>query len=141
MSLELVKQGAKVLIMGSSKDTEISNEILALSHNNPQIIDLCGKTNLVDVVDILGACQYVISNDSGLMHVACSVGARVIAIFGSSSPNYTPPLSNTAQIIQHQLSCSPCFQRKCEFGHYNCLQLIKPQQVLSLIKLNTKQFY
>ncbi len=131
----LIDNGYKIIILGSVKDKLISSEIKALIKKQEKVVDTCGKTTLMDTVDILALAQYVITNDSGLMHIAAAVGSNVIAIYGSSSPKYTPPLSQKAQIIRVPLDCSPCLQRTCRFGHYNCLKFITPEVVFSKISL------
>lgn len=129
----LIEKGYKIVILGSSKDEAIGSTIVGLINKQEQAIDMCGKTTLTDTIDILALAQYVVTNDSGLMHIAAAVGSRVIAIYGSSSPKYTPPLSDKAQIVRVQLDCSPCFQRTCKFGHYNCLKFITPEVIVSKI--------
>lgn len=131
----LIKDGYQVIVLGSNKDTAISKEIIDQAKTN-SIIDACGQTGLVDAVDLLGLAKYVVTNDSGLMHVACAVGSNVIAIYGSSSPHFTPPLSDKATILQTPLDCSPCFARTCRFGHYNCLRFITPKMVYEKIIQN-----
>lgn len=131
----LADKNCQMVIMGSNKDTEISNKIINQALHKEQIFDLCGKTNLTEAIDVLAASQHVVTNDSGLMHIACAVGSNVIALYGSSSPNFTPPLSKHAQLLQIKLECSPCFQRTCRFGHYNCLRFITPEMVFSRINL------
>src|SRR5579863_779474 len=121
----LIKDGYQVIILGSNKDTAISDEIINLAKTKT-IINDCGKTGLVDAVDLLGLAEYVVTNDTGLMHIACAVGSSVIAVYGSSSPHFTPPLSDRATILQTSLDCQPCFARTCRFGHYNCLRFITP---------------
>jgi heptosyltransferase-2 len=128
----LSKDGYQIVILGSSKDTSISGEIIHQARTKT-IIDACGKTNLVDAVDLLGLAKYVVTNDSGLMHIASAVNTNIIAIYGSSSPHFTPPLSAQATIIQIPLDCSPCFARTCRFGHYNCLRFITPYMVYETI--------
>lgn len=125
--------GYQVWIMGSAKDADISAKIMEEAKLKANLHDLCGKTNLVDVIDLLAAAKVVVSNDSGLMHVACAVNVPVIAIYGSSSPGFTPPLSDKAQIIKFDLECSPCFERTCKFNHYDCLQKIIPEQIFNAI--------
>ena len=129
-----IDEGHQVVIFGSLKDNLIASTITGLVANKERISNLCGKTTLTDVVDLFASMDYVVTNDSGLMHVACATGVKVIAIYGSSSPDFTPPLSKTAQITQIGLECSPCFARTCRYGHYNCLKLITPQMVLAKLR-------
>ena len=126
---KLVEHGYQVWVLGSAKEARLGERIAARSG----IMDLCGKTELVDVVDLLALAEYAVTNDSGLMHVAAATGARVIVLYGSSDPNYTPPLSDSAQIIYKALPCSPCFKRVCPLGHTNCLNEISVQQVMEYI--------
>lgn len=122
----------QIVILGSNKDLDVSMEIIQASKNS--IINLCGKTNLADAVDILGMAKYTVTNDSGLMHIAASVNSHVIAIYGSTSEEFTPPLCKNKDIVKIRLECSPCFQRTCKFGHYNCLNLITPETIFAKIK-------
>ena len=130
---KLQELGYQVWIMGSSKDQALAEEIIQAAKVQTQLYNLCGRTDLVEVIDLLACAKVVVSNDSGLMHVACAVNVPVIAVYGSSSPDFTPPLSNLAIIEQLSLDCSPCFARTCKYGHYNCLQLIKPEMILNQI--------
>lgn len=122
----------QIIILGGPKDNRISSEISAKATR--RVIDLCSKTTLADTIDLLAFAKYTITNDSGLMHIAASVGSKTFAIYGSTSASFTPPLSNNAEIININLECRPCFARTCRFGHYNCLKLITPEIVLE--KLN-----
>lgn len=126
--------GYQVWIMGSNKDMLIADEIITATQHQAALFNLCGKTNLIEVIDLLACAKAVVSNDSGLMHVACAVGVPVIAIYGSSSPNFTPPLSKNARIVKIAIECSPCFARTCKFGHYNCLNMISATRVLQEIE-------
>ncbi len=123
----------QIIILGSSKDIKLSQEIIVNIKDKTQVFDLCGKTNLADAIDVIGLSQVVVTNDSGLMHIASAVDVEVIAIYGSSTPNFTPPLTKKAHILHLGLECSPCFARVCRFGHYNCLNQIKPQMINDLI--------
>ena len=96
--------------------------------------NLCGATALGDVVDVLAAAAAAVSNDSGLLHVAAAAGTPVVAIYGSSSPAYTPPLTADATIIYRALDCSPCFARECPLGHLNCLHEIAASDVLRAVE-------
>lgn len=117
--------GKAVWILGSEKDAVAGQRIADTS----AALNLCGKTELVDVVDILGLCESAVSNDSGLMHVAAAVGIHVHAIYGSSSPTFTPPLTSEATIHHLGLECSPCFERECPLQHLRCLREIRAAEV------------
>ena len=120
--------GNPVWIFGSRKDAVIAGKIQKLSGNT--CVDLCGKTSLLDVVDLMSRCTAVVTNDSGLMHVAAATGTHVIAIYGGSDPEHTPPLSKGADILFTKLECWPCMKRTCRFGHYNCLKRVTPDRVM-----------
>jgi len=127
----LVSNGYQIWILGSQKERELGETI---SEGYEQdVINLCGKTKLEDVVDLLSIAKTAVSNDSGLMHIACAVGIKVIGIYGSSDPAYTPPLSDLAEVMYLNMSCSPCFQRTCQFEHLECLRNIKPLDVFNRI--------
>lgn len=130
LAAALVAEGYEIRVLGGSKD-EAAGE--AICRDLPHAVNLCGKTRLADAVDLLADCCQVVTNDSGLMHVAAAVGTRVHAIYGSSSPAYTPPLTTNAQIHYLGLACSPCFKRTCPLGHTNCLNTLLPQRVLDAI--------
>lgn len=123
----LVERGFEVWVLGGPKD-QADGETIA--QDLPHVHNLCGRTQLADAVDLLAACQQAVTNDSGLMHVAAAAGARIQAIYGSSSPAYTPPLTSNAEIHYLALDCSPCFQRICPLGHTNCLNHISPERLL-----------
>ncbi|KAA0010658.1 lipopolysaccharide heptosyltransferase II [Billgrantia pellis] len=126
----LEAEGFEVRVLGGPKDADAGETIAkGLVH----VHNLCGQTRLADAVDLLADCQQVVTNDSGLMHVAAAVGTRVHALYGSSSPGYTPPLTDSAKIHFLGLSCSPCFERTCPLGHTNCLVQLSPQRVLGAL--------
>ena len=126
--------GYAVWLLGSKKDEVLADEIMKVA---PQACDnLCGRTDLKQAVDLLSTVDAVVTNDSGLMHIAAALDKPMVAIYGSSSTAFTPPLSSRVAIVQLSLPCSPCFQRECPLGHLNCLKQIAPSQVLqSLQKL------
>ncbi len=125
-------EGWQVVLLGSAKDQKIAAEINRLSGD--RCMDFSGKTTLAEAVDIMSLADQVVSNDSGLMHVAAALDKSLIAIYGSSDPGFTPPLNEQARIIDLQLDCSPCFKRECPLGHTRCLTDISPAQVVDLIK-------
>ncbi len=120
--------GGQVWIFGSNKDREIGDAILA-GAGADDVCQLAGKTSLDQAVDLLSLASVVVTNDSGLMHVAAALERPIVALFGSSSPGFTPPLSDRAQVLSLNLSCSPCFKRVCPLGHLDCLNKLSPQQV------------
>ncbi len=121
----LTADGFDVWVLGSDKDAAAGATIAA----DGAARNLCGQTELADVVDLLAACDQAVSNDSGLMHIAAAVGCRVIGIYGSTSPDFTPPLTDRRVIHYLQLDCSPCFKRDCPLQHLRCLREIKPSTV------------
>jgi heptosyltransferase-2 len=122
--------GDAVWLIGSAKDAPIAEDIVRLSGG--ACVDLCGKTSLDQAIDLLASVRLAITNDSGLMHVAAAVGARLIALYGSSTPEHTPPMSQIAEIVKLDMPCSPCFERTCPLGHFNCMMGLKPERVLAL---------
>jgi len=130
----LVVEGFEVRVLGGPKDVDAGETI---ADGLPHTHNLCGRTRLADAVDLLGDCRQVVTNDSGLMHVAAAVGTRVQAVYGSSSPTYTPPLTDNAEIHYLALDCSPCFQRTCPLGHTNCLHRLAPERVLKAVLATT----
>lgn len=123
------QQGYAVWLIGSGKDLPVAEKINELSGGN--CINLCGKTNLADALALLSAATVVVSNDSGLMHLAAAQDKPMLALFGSSSPQFTPPLSTKSRVIKIEISCSPCFKRVCPLGHFNCMMQLTPARVWS----------
>ena len=130
LAKRLLAQDVMVWVLGSERERTLGAEI---GRDCTGVKNLCGRTDLVDAIDLLGLCQAVVSNDSGLMHVAAAVGTHVVAIYGSSSPRLTPPLTDRCDIIWLDLDCSPCFQRQCPLNHLNCLRGIEVPTVLSCL--------
>lgn len=128
LAKQLIGQGYRIWIFGSPADQATGETIVGLAGQD--CINLAGKTSILEAIDLLAICQTVVSNDSGLMHVAAAVGTRVVAIYGSTSPGFTPPLSEEAHIVSLALDCSPCFKRTCPLGHKDCLNQLMPEQVL-----------
>jgi heptosyltransferase II len=142
-----LNNGWQVLLFGSDKDIPVTSQINQLTQN--KCIDLGGKTKLGEAIDLMSLCDTVISNDSGLMHVAAALSnkngketsketahKKLIAIFGSSDPYHTPPMHPDAVIEYLSLACSPCFKRECPLAgdaHLACLKNIAPQTIIAKI--------
>ncbi len=125
----LAARGCAVWLVGSPRDHAVAESIAQAS----TALNLCGKTDIAEAADLLAATQLVVTNDSGLMHVAAAVGRPVIALYGSSSPRFTPPLHPDAHIVSLGLECSPCFKRECPLGHLKCLNDLAPARVYAEI--------
>ncbi|CAK1933952.1 lipopolysaccharide heptosyltransferase II [Vibrio crassostreae] len=132
---KMIEQGYQVWLFGSNKDQGTTDTIKSLTSNKHQasIINLAGKTNLIEAIDLLAACETVVSNDSGLMHIAAAVGCHVVGVYGSTSPKYTPPLAKKVDIVSTNIECRPCFKRECPLGHLKCLKELQPHSVISKI--------
>jgi heptosyltransferase-2 len=130
LARSLDEEGYAVWVLGSQKDAAAGEAIASASH----AVNVCGRTSLEDVIDVLGYAEQAVSNDSGLMHVAAAVGTFVHAIYGSSSPRFTPPLTDRRHVHWLELDCSPCFERECPLGHLRCLKEIEPALVLANIR-------
>jgi heptosyltransferase-2 len=118
-------QGYQIWLFGSPNEKTITDEIDKLSGNLCH--NLAGSTSLAEMVDLMGFAKAVISNDSGPMHIAAALQKPLIAIYGSSTAAYTPPLSKTAKIVAlDNLPCRPCFERTCPLGHMKCLNELYP---------------
>jgi heptosyltransferase-2 len=129
----LARAGVLVLVLGSAKEHPIGEEIRAAAASD-RVRNLCGATTLADVVDLIAAADVAVSNDSGLLHVAAATGTHVIAIYGSSSPKFTPPLSHATTVLYRGIECSPCFARECPLGHLRCLREISAGEVLGAVE-------
>ncbi len=128
-----LEQGWQTWLLGGEQDQPIARAIMEGCRNQNRCLDLTGRTSLLEAVDLLSQAQAVVSNDSGLMHIAAAAGGPVVGIFGSSSALHTPPLSNTAQAVALDLACRPCFARQCPLGHLACLDTLAPQQVIDAL--------
>jgi lipopolysaccharide heptosyltransferase II len=131
LAAALAARGLAVWLIGSAKDKPVAEEIAA--HCDASVLSLCGRTDLGAAIDLMSLASVVISNDSGLMHVASALGRPLVAIYGSSSAEHTPPLNPGARIVKLDIECSPCFARECPLGHFRCMNELKPELVLSAV--------
>jgi len=129
LAKKLAERGCAIWLFGSPKDHAVAEEILQRAPGLCR--NLCGATSLGQAVDLLAMAELVVCNDSGLMHVAAALDRPLVTLYGSSSPGFTPPLSDQADILSLNLDCSPCFKRKCPLGHLDCLNKLMPERVLA----------
>jgi heptosyltransferase-2 len=126
LARHFAERGLRTILLGSAKDREVGEAITALV---PDVLDLTGETRLEDAIDLLGGARIAVANDSGLMHVAAAVGTPVVGVYGSTSYDNTPPLTDRRELVSLHLSCSPCHQRECPLGHLNCLRTLGVEMV------------
>ncbi|MBV1884053.1 MAG: lipopolysaccharide heptosyltransferase II [Pseudomonadales bacterium] len=133
---EKIQSGWQVWIFGSQNDLPIADEILSSLSEEEQSSCrvLAGETSLAQAIDLLSVVDAVVSNDSGLMHVAAALSRPLVVLYGSTSPDFTPPLSENVEVLQSDLDCSPCFKRECPYGHSDCLKKINSAEVLAELK-------
>ena len=134
--------GGQVWIFGSAKDKEVATSLL--NHLSPtaqgQCQILAGQTSLTEAIDLLAACDAAVCNDSGLMHITAAVGTPLVAVYGSTSTAYTPPLSHKVEALFTDIQCRPCFQRQCPLGHLKCLAELAPDRVWdALLRLSPQR--
>jgi heptosyltransferase-2 len=128
------KPAASLVLLGSPSDRAIGDTIVSSAASQSHTFNWCGATSLDEAIAIISLCSKVVSNDSGLMHIAAALQVPQVAIFGSSDPSHTPPNSVKATIISLHLPCSPCHQRECPLGHLNCLNQISPERVFAALQ-------
>ncbi|HBD10765.1 MAG TPA: lipopolysaccharide heptosyltransferase II [Porticoccaceae bacterium] len=130
-----VARGGQAWILGSDNDAVVGAEVctgLEVSAR-PHVHNLAGNTVLAEAVDLMACAAVVVSNDSGLMHIAAALDRPLVAVYGSSSPAFTPPLAEHVEILSVPVDCGPCFQRECPLGHLKCLNDLAPETVLAAI--------
>ncbi len=134
-----IDEGWRVWIFGSKKDAQVAEEIVAkLSDQQRQnCTSLAGRTSLAQAIDLMSAASAVISNDSGLMHIAAALDKPIVALYGSTSPDFTPPLSSRSKLLFTDIECRPCFQRECPLVHKKCLTELEPARAIAAIEALT----
>jgi heptosyltransferase-2 len=134
---KLLAAGYQIWMIGSPNDRDAAAAVMRALGAIPaerRVRDLTGRTDLGTAIDLLSLASVVVSNDSGLMHAAAAVGVPLVALFGSSSPAHTPPLSASARIARIDIACSPCFKRECPLGHFRCMRELAPEAVYELAR-------
>jgi heptosyltransferase-2 len=132
----LAKKGYAVWILGSPKDQAVAEQIRSLAATRDKAaapVNLCGRTDLVQAIDLMSLVDGVVTNDSGLMHIAAAVNRPLVALYGSTTPAMTPPLGRNVRILEKTLPCRPCFQRVCPLGHLDCLNTISAAEVAAAL--------
>ncbi|MCL5042470.1 MAG: lipopolysaccharide heptosyltransferase II [Gammaproteobacteria bacterium] len=131
-----IRQGWQVWLFGSKNDHPVGEDIRSrlIPGLREEAVNLSGETSLAEAIDLMSAATAVVSNDSGLMHVAAALERPLVAVYGSTSPGFTPPLADAVETVRLGLDCSPCFDRTCRFGHYNCLRDLPPAQVIDALQ-------
>lgn len=123
-----LNEGWHIWLFGSAKDRVITDKIMALI--NHRALNLAGNLQLYETIHLLSIVTGILCNDSGIMHIAAALNKRLMALYGSTSPDFTPPLNLHAQIVQLQLNCQPCFKRECPLKHHQCMRDLKPERVI-----------
>ncbi|MEH6357801.1 MAG: lipopolysaccharide heptosyltransferase II [Pseudomonadales bacterium] len=127
-----INEGWQVWLFGSEKDHAVAEQIKAqlTEKAREHSVNLAGQTSLADAVDLMSSADAVVSNDSGLMHIAAALGRPLVVLYGSSSPDFTPPLSDQVKVLRTGIECSPCFKRECPLGHLKCLKDLPAETAL-----------
>lgn len=132
---EYLQRGWQVALFGSANDREVTGAIRAACADHPDCADLAGKTQLAEAVDLLAVSDAVVSNDSGLMHIAAALSRPLVVVYGATSPGFTPPLNENSQVLVPDIDCAPCFQRECPLGHHRCMRDTRPAQVAGKLEI------
>jgi heptosyltransferase-2 len=116
----------QIVLLGSGKDRQVCGEVVA---GAPAVQNLAGATSLDQAIALIAAAKVVVSNDSGLLHIASALNRPIVALYGPTDPAHAPPFSEVAQSLWLHLECSPCRQRECPLGHHNCMKRMMPEMV------------
>ena len=135
VAAEKIREGWQVWLMGSAKDKQVTDSLVNfLSEDKKQLVqNLAGATSLLQAIQLMALSQAVVTNDSGLMHIAAALKLPLVVVYGSTSPEHTPPLTHQVQIVTKGLECSPCFERHCPKTHNNCMKELLPESVITAL--------
>lgn len=126
-----IADGWDVWISGSKDDKPVTENIMALTQQRCENIP--GEVGLAEIIDLMSLVAGVVTNDSGLMHIAAALKKPIVALYGSTSPTFTPPLADDATVLKLALPCQPCFERQCPLQHHRCMRDLMPERVLNTI--------
>ncbi len=121
----------QIVLLGSVKDREIGEEIVL---KVPSVVNLAGRTTLKEAIALIAGLDVVVTNDSGLMHVASAFDIPLVALYGSTDYRHTPPFSSQSHIVSLDLDCAPCQKRECPLGHHRCMQQLLPERVEEIVE-------
>ena len=134
LALHYLQRDWQVALFGSANDRQVTAAISAHCGGHPNCFDLAGRTRLAEAVDLLSLAAAVVSNDSGLMHIAAALARPLVVLYGATSPGFTPPLNNSAAVLMSDIDCAPCFQRECPLGHHRCMVELPPAKVVATLE-------
>jgi len=132
---EKTRKGWQVWLMGSAKDKQVTDLLVeqVTDENKSSVYNLAGATNLAQAIQLMALADVVVTNDSGLMHIAAALSRPLVVVYGSTSPEHTPPLTHQVKIVTLGLDCSPCFERECPKTHNNCMKELLPEKVIAAV--------
>jgi heptosyltransferase-2 len=120
-------------LVGTAKDRPVAEEIATLAARPDGVENLCGRTTLTELINLLRSCDVLVTNDTGTMHLAALLGVRTVSIFGSTEPQLTGPLGSGHMVLRRQVECSPCFLRECPID-FRCMKAIESREVVSAVR-------
>jgi len=135
LARDYLAKGWQVALYGSANDQPVTAEIRAACGEDQACLDFAGRTQLAEAVDMLSLSDAVVSNDSGLMHIAAALSRPLVVVYGATSPGFTPPLNENSEVLVSDIDCAPCFERECPLQHHRCMRDTTPAQVAA--KLDT----
>jgi len=130
---EMIKKDWRIWLMGSKNDMPVATKIEEALIEKDRCFNFTGKTDLGEAIDLMSLANRVVSNDSGLMHIAASLNIPLVAVYGSTDPSFTPPLNARAKTVRLSLPCSPCFKRECPLKHHQCMENLSTGRVLDAL--------
>ena len=129
---------ARIIIFGVQSENKVAEEIKSLAKNKDRILNLAGKTSLSELSQLLEKCKYLVTNDTGTMHLAAALGTKIVGLFfAHAHPYETAPFSPGHLIFQARISCAPCsYSVHC--NNIVCIDKVRPQHLFSAIENHIK---